>query len=291
MTTELATRPQNGLAQQPPVDAETLEKVVVGGDLSNLTPTQRVAYYRGVCESLGLNPLTQPFAYITLNGKLTLYATRTATDQLRAKRGVTVQIVSRETLGDLYVVTSRATLPNGRSDEEIGAVSVGSLRGEALANAMMKAGTKSKRRVTLSICGLGWLDESEADSVPGARLVAVDDAGEIADEDAPNALDVARQDQDTVTPREPAEWEAIVDEPDPKQPGEVVQAEAPPATGDPKRDALIRQMNALGKSLRDAGRDLPRPAASAPIPDLEDWIGSAKRELSAANTTAAAAKA
>lgn len=31
----------------------------------------------------------------------------------------------------------------------------------------MKAVTKSKRRVTLSICGLGMLDESEADSIRG----------------------------------------------------------------------------------------------------------------------------
>jgi hypothetical protein len=37
-----------------------------------------------------------------------------------------------------------------------------------LANALMKAETKSKRRVTLSICGLGFLDETEADSIPGA---------------------------------------------------------------------------------------------------------------------------
>jgi hypothetical protein len=33
---------------------------------------------------------------------------------------------------------------------------------------MMKAVTKAKRRVTLSICGLGMLDETEVDSVPGA---------------------------------------------------------------------------------------------------------------------------
>jgi hypothetical protein len=44
----------------------------------------------------------------------------------------------------------------------------------------MKAETKAKRRVTLSIAGLGWLDETEADAVPGARPVAVDtDTGEI----------------------------------------------------------------------------------------------------------------
>ncbi len=32
----------------------------------------------------------------------------------------------------------------------------------------MKAETKSKRRVTLSLCGLGMLDESEVETIPGA---------------------------------------------------------------------------------------------------------------------------
>ena len=34
----------------------------------------------------------------------------------------------------------------------------------------MKAETKSKRRVTLSIAGLGWLDEMELDTIRGAGL-------------------------------------------------------------------------------------------------------------------------
>ncbi len=37
-----------------------LEKVVVEGDLSKLTPAERVVYYRNVCESLGLNPSPAP---------------------------------------------------------------------------------------------------------------------------------------------------------------------------------------------------------------------------------------
>jgi hypothetical protein len=46
------------------------------------------------------------------------------------------------------------------------------LSGEALANALMKAETKAKRRATLSICGLGMLDETEVEDVPGVRLPA-----------------------------------------------------------------------------------------------------------------------
>src|SRR5690606_25662498 len=44
-------------------------------------------------------------------------------------------------------------------------IPLGALKGEALANLRMKAVTKAKRRVTLSICGLGILDESELDTL------------------------------------------------------------------------------------------------------------------------------
>lgn len=164
--------------------AALLEQVVVHGDLSKLTPAQRVAYYKRVCDSLGLNPLTKPFEYIVLNGRLTLYARKDATDQLRRLHNISIQIVARELHEQIgiYVVTARATAPDGRSDEAIGVVSIAGLKGEALANAMMKAETKAKRRVTLSLCGLGWLDESEIDSTP-AKPVAVDhETGEIVEQ-------------------------------------------------------------------------------------------------------------
>jgi len=150
---------------------ELLERVVIGGDLSKLQPAERLQYYREVCSSIGLNPLTRPFEYLTLNGKMLLYARRDATDQLRRVHGVSVQIMAREQHGDVYAVVARATDGKGRTDESVGAVTTQGLRGEALANALMKAETKAKRRVTLSICGLGLMDETEVETVPGARVV------------------------------------------------------------------------------------------------------------------------
>lgn len=152
------------------VNATTIEQVLISGDLSRLTAEQRNIYYKSVCESLGLNPLTRPFDYITLNGKLTLYARKDCTDQLRSLRGISIRIVSRESAEGVTIVTAQATDKVGRIDESTGAVSVQGLRGEALANAVMKAETKAKRRVTLSICGLGFTDESEVESIPNARI-------------------------------------------------------------------------------------------------------------------------
>ena len=146
--------------------SQALGQVLVGGDLSRLSPEDRMLYYTNICESLGLNALTRPLDYITLNGKMTLYAKRDCTDQLRKINGVSINIVSREVVEDCYIVTARAIDKNRRSDESIGAVPIGSLKGEARSNAMMKAETKAKRRVTLSICGMGLLDETEVSNGP-----------------------------------------------------------------------------------------------------------------------------
>src|SRR3990167_10464530 len=170
MTTEIALKPQM---------SPDLEAVLINGDLKSLPSDVRLNYYRAVCESVGLNPLTKPCEYIELNGKLTLYAKKDATDQIRKNYAVSLTIVSREVIDEIYVVTARASDANGRTDESTGAVAL-PRGGTDRANAMMKAETKAKRRVTLSFCGLGVLDESEIDSVPEAKRVTVDtETGEI----------------------------------------------------------------------------------------------------------------
>jgi hypothetical protein len=155
-----------------------IEQAVMTGDLSDLTTEQRADYYHRVCESLGLNPLTKPFEFLTLNGKLRLYALRDCTDQLRRIHGISIYITNREKMGDIYIVTARAKDRTGREDESTGAVAIGNLKGDALANALMKAETKAKRRVTLSIAGLGWLDETELETIPQGRasIVSTSDA-------------------------------------------------------------------------------------------------------------------
>jgi hypothetical protein len=148
-----------------PDPSEIMGQVLLAGDLSNLSHEERTRYYMQTCQSLGLNPLTTPFAYIRLNGKEVLYANKGCADQLRHTRRVSLEITDRKITGGLMIVTVRATLPCGRTDEDMGAIPVGNLQGEALSNAMLKAVTKAKRRVTLSICGLGMLDESEVRSI------------------------------------------------------------------------------------------------------------------------------
>jgi hypothetical protein len=174
---------ENGTAIEKSSHSTAIESALVNGDLAKLSPDERITYYLKTCESLGLSPYTKPFLYIILNGKLTLYASRDAADQLRRIHGVSIVISAREKVDDIYIVTARATLPSGRTDESTGAVSVANLKGENLANAYLKAETKAKRRVTLSIVGLGMLDETEIESIPEAAKVANVDAAPVAAED------------------------------------------------------------------------------------------------------------
>lgn len=172
-----------------------LERVIMQGDLEKLSPADRVDYYRKVCASVGLNPLTQPFEYMRLNNKLRLYPTRNASDQLRKLHGISVFNIVRE-LDDttnIYTVTAYGRDASGREDSSTGSVFIAGLKGENLANAYMKAETKAKRRLTLSMAGLGWLDETEVQSIQAPTVRVDPESGEILGETAPRQI--AQQDE------------------------------------------------------------------------------------------------
>ena len=163
---DLMQQPQDGDSM-----AQRVNLALIQGDLSKLSEPERLKYYHTVCASVGLNPSTKPFGYLSFQGKLTLYATRNCTDQLRAIYGVSlIAHEIKEVSGVLYCTVSMRDR-HGRTDTDMGCVTVKGLSGDALANAWMKALTKAKRRCTLSLCGLSSLDESEIETVQGATPV------------------------------------------------------------------------------------------------------------------------
>lgn len=178
---------RNGAAN---ANANAIEQVLIRGDLKALTPEQRNAYYMRLCEMTGLNPLTQPFEYLTLNGRLVLYAKKACTDQLRAIHDISVVDMDEEERRGVVIVTVKVANAKGRTDMGKGACNVDGLKGDALANAFMKAETKAKRRATLSICGLGILDEIELETIPGATPPA---SSEAAGGESPEAPTQPRQ--------------------------------------------------------------------------------------------------
>jgi len=164
---------------------------LLAGDIASLNRTQRNQFLWKLAKGLGLNPLTKPFDLIVLNNKLTVYANRTASDQLRRNNNISHEIVYQGPLKigenmreDVYCVQIAMQQPISegvvRTEYAIGTVGIGNLQGEALANAIMKCHTKALRRGTLAMCGLGFLDEIEVQSIadvaksegkPGPRRV------------------------------------------------------------------------------------------------------------------------
>jgi hypothetical protein len=195
---QLQKRPKAALAhrrrkkREPLTLAAAVEKVLILGDLAELQPEQRIQYYNVMCKSLRLNPFTRPFDYIVFRekrddeeddqqderkGKLTLYANKNCAEQLRmlhhisVVRGTKKRVVSEEFASTELDVMDKT----GRTDSGIGIVYLHKysrknkrmyrLTGQQLANAIMKSETKAKRRATLSICGLGFMDELDLEGV------------------------------------------------------------------------------------------------------------------------------
>ena len=144
-----------------------------------MTPEQRVDYYKKVCTSIGVNPLTQPFTYILFREpgggapKLQLYANKSCTEQLRSIHAVSVTDHQQTIEGDYCHVQVKVQDRTDRTDFSVGSVALFKykdgnrfdLSGTERCNAVMKASTKAKRRATLSICGLAFLDESELENI------------------------------------------------------------------------------------------------------------------------------
>lgn len=163
-TTELEAKKNVAIKTQgeySPISLPAVETALLTGDLSKLNEEQRMSYYYAVCNSLGLNALTKPFEYLSLNGKTIMYAKKDCTDQLRSIHKVSCRFVKMELLGTILIYRYELSTADGRRDEAIGTINIDGLEGKSLADAHMKAETRAKRRGTLSICGLGFPDESE----------------------------------------------------------------------------------------------------------------------------------
>jgi hypothetical protein len=233
------------------LDETIISNLVIKGDLAGLSSEQRVEYYKRFCEHLGLNPVTQPFSIIRVQGREILYATKMATDQLRTLRGVSITSLTGDIVGDCYRVTAIGHDKGGRTDAATGVVTIGNLKGDALANATMKAETKAKRRLTLSLCGLGMLDESEIETIPGAETVVK-----------------------LIEPKEkkPQKADPVpVAAPVPEKQPEVPPAQDELATARSELQAVYRDMGSSGKYTKEEMNEYKRLAVEA-RDDLESLL-------------------
>lgn len=246
------------------IDFARLEQVLIYGDLSSLSPKEKVEYNHRLCEAVGLNHIMRPFEYIKFKGKETLYAKKEGTEQLRRNNNISITLTEKKREGDLYVVTAQASTPSGRVDEATGVMFVGKLTGEDLANAYMKTETKAKRRVTLSICGLGMLDESEIEN---------------ADKDTPSERTLNADVDSQPTKSLQAEIVNLV--PEQKDPLDEALDKAPMATVTKPAEAAVEEMmNDVDGAYIERLAMMTRASLAKEITGLRERFGISTKELS-----------
>lgn len=171
--TAVAVREQAGI--------EALSHVLGSGNLAALSNEERVGHYLRLCRSLGLNPLSRPFDWIEFDGKLALYPNQSCAAQLRRQHQIRIEVTRREPVGEMFVVEVKGVTPDGREDFASKYVPLLDFRGNRLAgqhyaNALMKAETGAKRRLTFSMVGLAVPPDPEEATV-GWKPVIVDGTG------------------------------------------------------------------------------------------------------------------
>jgi len=134
------------------------EKAMIDNDLSGLDPEDRLRFVKHICETVGLNPSTRPFVYTKFNNELKLYPGKGAAEQLRSIHGISCEIVKQERdESNGILLTHVKGTTKDRFDEDYGWAAIANLKGDLYGNAIGKSVTKAKRRVTLSMVGLGWM--------------------------------------------------------------------------------------------------------------------------------------
>lgn len=162
--------------QPPAIAPEIVSSIILRGDLSGLSEAQLTEYMVYRSRASGLDPACQPFIVLEVDGKKQLYATKEAAAQLNQNRELSPEVSKEEWLLDnsVYKVTYKVK-EGGRTTEDCGAVALviyqkgtQSKPGEyvkmsaaGIADAIMKAHTKAKRRTILSHCGIGTNDKDD----------------------------------------------------------------------------------------------------------------------------------
>jgi len=109
------------------------------------------------------------------------YASRQTTVELAANRGVSTQQMKEYVDDQEARYTYRAILgDSGRFAEAVGSCALIGHNGNPLAatqrsNKIMHAETKAKRRATLEVCGLAFIDEAEVESIEGAVMLNIEE--------------------------------------------------------------------------------------------------------------------
>ena len=152
-------------------------------DKDSWSKEQKDQYYLNMCQTAGLDPKLGLLRWMKLDDgtgtgtkRLVLYATKGATNAIRANQGIDIISLTDKVVANAYIVTATAKNANNRTDVAQGVASIEGKTGRALENAITIAQTRATRRVTLQIAGLDLVDESETTNDGTTTLSGTPDA-------------------------------------------------------------------------------------------------------------------
>ncbi len=133
-----------------------------------ISDADKVKYALAICKSLDIPTPLNPFKFIDLskakNGsKVVLYATKEAAELLAERNKLSVNISNKyfDRDANLYVVEVRVSTRDGRTIDNLAAISMAGASGEERCNRMMKCVSKAVRRGVFSAVGLSVVDDDE----------------------------------------------------------------------------------------------------------------------------------
>lgn len=149
-----------------------IQRTLLDGNLTHLSEAEQVDYYLQLCRHLNLDPMTRPFDRLeteTPEGKkqIRFYANKNCAEQLRkiSQISIPADALITSIQGQYFIVKVTVFAPDGRTDTDQGVAYLDPKKPWLHENAMLRAVTKAKRRATLSLCGLGMIDETEAETM------------------------------------------------------------------------------------------------------------------------------
>lgn len=140
-------------------------KAQLYNDWSKLSEEDRLKAALALCRALDIPTPLNPFRFITMNGKVVLYAPNEAAQLIAESKGASVNITNKylDKETNIYTVEVRVSTAT-RTIDNMACLYVGGLTGQKRADAMMKAVTKASRRTIFAAFGLSVTDDDDIEA-------------------------------------------------------------------------------------------------------------------------------
>jgi hypothetical protein len=171
MATTALDRPTPKVTKMP--EEHPFLRRLATGNVNLTRADEQQACAEALVQQLGLRMSSMPIKFLkTRNGEIQPYLTASGAADIMISTGASVTDVQMTTVHGCAICRSTILTRDNRTGVATGAVALDGLRGEALANAFMKAETKSVRRNVLRTCrpDAVWLIQDEdIEGIEGAK--------------------------------------------------------------------------------------------------------------------------